>query len=322
MKYALFVCAVALAFLSWAQAATLRNLQNVTEEPVRYYGCARGDRGGRHLLKFLFMDFLAKKNGGVVGGACPDDATRDKHYTFQQMMDHVHEAEKDIEMLHLDHLYKYECPTQEDLDNGRAVTLGFHQTEGIHLTSAFMETVRQRAPDIPYKTISPDDPDQRKRVAIHLRRGDISPCSPHGFMVSRYISNQFYLKLWDDYLPTYCGENVTENCKVTIYSESDSVEPFTPFEELGAEIHLDGSIADVWIDFMSADVMVASQSAFSFAPAALNPNVVIFPSKPLYRKTSSLPPLDGWVLIEENSPIRVAAEIDKKQVIRKYCGGH
>lgn len=106
-----------------------------------------------------------------------------------------------------------------------------------------------------------------RRIVIHIRRGDISSSShPH-----RYTPNTFYLHILDA-LQVCLGDGLD----VTIHSQSSSSESFTPFQERGAKLKLDGPIEEAWADMITADILVLSKSSFSYVPALYNPNIVLY----------------------------------------------
>jgi hypothetical protein len=111
-------------------------------------------------------------------------------------------------------------------------------------------------------------------IAVHVRRGDVTPCR----YKRRYLPNSHYLALIDQYRPKDHDDNKNNSrpTHVTIYSESDSFEPFDDFRHRGYTVQLDTDLADVWRALASADVTILSRSFFSFVPAAVNPHTVVF----------------------------------------------
>jgi len=67
-------------------------------------------------------------------------------------------------------------------------------------------------------------------------------------------------------------------------------EEFDCYREAGASVHLDdGEILAPWAYFARADVAVLARSSFSWAPAMLNTNCVVF------QKNPRLAPVPGWI---------------------------
>lgn len=334
---------VVLTFLVVFWSTDAQNNTTTTTPPplVRYYAMARPDQSGRQVLRFLVLDALATKAGGVMQGLCPLVGQELAHTNLEQTQALL----RNLGLL--DTVFRFECPNKDDMEAGRAVKVhakdcraGFYllQTETAWLENMrkrvhqAMENNRQRQQQ---QTEGPrpnnNNNDKKRKVAIHLRRGDITPCSPKGRVRNRYLPNMFYLKLIDMYLPSYCGggsshnnnaTDITQHCHVTIYSESESAEPFTPFIERGFDLQLDGDIANVWRDFYDADVLISSESAFSYIPAVLKYNqdaVVIFP-EPFDIADEGMIDLPGWLVIPAQSQLRRMAQLETEQLIKAQCG--
>ena len=107
---------------------------------------------------------------------------------------------------------------------------------------------------------------QRPRVAVHVRRGDIT--KQH----SRYLRDSFYVNIIEQvvhHLP---------DAEVHAWSSTEAnykLADFGAFEALNVSVHLDGDPLDAWAHFATADVFIMSQSGFSFFPALLNAGCVI-----------------------------------------------
>ena len=110
-----------------------------------------------------------------------------------------------------------------------------------------------------------------QNVVVHVRHGDVSPCSKYKY--DRYLPNSYYLQLLDQH-PLL--RNATLGT-VTIFSESRTMEPFDDFTARGYKMSLDTNLSDVWRAFASADLMIASRSTFSYSPAMFNDGIVILP---------------------------------------------
>lgn len=104
-------------------------------------------------------------------------------------------------------------------------------------------------------------------VAVHVRRGDVSPCSKR--YLGRYLPNSYYLDLIQRHVP----KNVTS--EVTIFSESKTVESFDDFTDLGYKLALDTDLTDVWKNFVTSDAFIVSSSTFSTVAGIFNEGKVI-----------------------------------------------
>jgi hypothetical protein len=128
---------------------------------------------------------------------------------------------------------------------------------------------------------------QTARIAVHVRRGDITPCRPRTRDFPRYLPNQHYLKLIDRY-----NNDPQKNSSVVIYSESESFEPFDVFRERGYQVVLDGDIGEVWKGIISSDVAILSRSSFSLVPAVIARGKVVY--TPFWHQ-----PLPHWDVVDD-----------------------
>ena len=136
-------------------------------------------------------------------------------------------------------------------------------------------------------------------IAVHLRRGDVSPCRHF----RRYLPNSHYLALIDQYTDRARQTNATNGrpVHVTIYSESDTYEPFDEFRERNYTLELDtANLGPVWKALATADVVILSRSTFSIVPAIMNPNVVVatefmdFDPNHVHDGEFDVKMIDGW----------------------------
>jgi hypothetical protein len=125
-------------------------------------------------------------------------------------------------------------------------------------------------------------------IAVHIRRGDVDPCT----YMNRYLSNNYYLRLIKKYYKQVPFQYKTVN--VNIYSESSSYESFDVFQNVYKyNLHLDDTLYNVWSALSTANVAILSKSSFSYVPAIINPNTVVYTS---YRHL----PLPSWDVVERN----------------------
>lgn len=248
------------------------------------------------LRRFFELDALAFASGGIVGGACPPHLEGKK---LKHLEKHIHQFVPLLKAFGMDKDFRYECPTEEEKASGEAVMMGeggmARQNYTLLYSHEWLENLRARyAPPRLRKR-----EDGRLRIAVHVRRGDINMCNTFKW---RYLPNKFYLEMFDLYLPSICGVNVTETCYVEIHSVSKSLESFRPFINRGFIMKLDSDLEDTWRAFMTADVVFASRSTFSWAPSFLNTDGrIIFPQYPEHHPMGTPPP--GWEVIPSNSKI-------------------
>ena len=68
-------------------------------------------------------------------------------------------------------------------------------------------------------------------------------------------------------------KNIYKNCKIHIYSQGDKKD--FDFED-DIILHLNESIEDTFVDFVFADILVVSPSAFSYSAALLSDNIIYY----------------------------------------------
>ena len=238
------------------------------------------------------------------GGACDDErvvgAQKWSPKRVQDFHDRVEDVKGLLTMLNADHYFRYACPTKQELDTGKAVMLKWNRDlkpTQHYLTDAWHESLLKHRIHFPYEQ---HDTSHHKKlqIAVHVRRGDLTPCHQTPINARRYMPNSYFLQILDDYLPQYCGskEDFHFKCDVVIHSESKALEPLNVFAERGYKLELDGELEDVWKSFINADLLVAADSAFSYVPAVLNRNVVLFPPS----EDKDYNALPGWTILSED----------------------
>lgn len=272
---------------------------------VAVYTNARHDRSGQHLLCFFNLDAVAFKANAQMGGQCIQGYNPEQ----QPFKKRLEDAKALIKYLGFEGYFRYECPTKEDKQAGRAKQ---YKNKQMRPTDQYF-TAEWHADFLSRVKYQYEDKSLREkpRVAIHIRRGDVSPCNQWDW---HYLTNSYYLNIIDEYLPEYCGDDVARGCDVTIFSETSTAESFDPFIERGIEMKLSGPLEEVWDGIINADVAILSISSFSFIPAVLNRDVVLYP--PHMTKDMSIIP--GWIQIPES--YWDANEIQKVKMKRTICG--
>jgi len=128
----------------------------------------------------------------------------------------------------------------------------------------------------------------RPSVAIHVRRGDVTPARHP----QRFTDDAFYYNLArviQDHLPNADihvfsstrdqfrrGE---KNHSLANANNRDVLHPsrsFDGYRERGMSVHLDGDPLEATAHMMTAQVLVTAKSAFSWLPALFNPHCIIF----------------------------------------------
>jgi hypothetical protein len=106
------------------------------------------------------------------------------------------------------------------------------------------------------------DAKNRTSVVVHIRRGDVNPCTTKGRSlisqkVYHYLPNSHYLHILQRYAPS--------SASVSIYSETKAFETWNDFRNFS--LQLDAPLQETWQAMMTADVLILSKSSFSFVPA-------------------------------------------------------
>lgn len=223
---------------------------------------AREDRSGASIHDMLMCHAYAFHNNYVYGGACGQNQYTSVHKEL-------------IDAMGLSKVLKFGCPNatvklQEPLVYRKNDT-GIFTDDYIQYLQSLMEY--------------PPKPG-RRRIAVHIRRGDVTPCRPNDGGYPRYLPNQHYLRLIDRYNPQ-------NNSDVYVYSESESFETFDEFSSKGYHVVLDGSTWEVWNGILISDVAILSRSSFSFVPAVLTKGTVVYTT--FWHK-----PLPRWDVVEED----------------------
>lgn len=266
-------------------------------EPVvragKMYSVGRRDRSGSVVSDMLYAHAFAFAHNITYLGAC---------FTVKGL------PKKDtrhlLQALQWNNIFPFDCPPGVDaslnLVNPNATELPplmlsadlyrFNLNES-YFTPAWRESIqkslRAEHPETQDTTL---EKDRRFEIAVHVRRGDVSPCKH----IRRYLHNDHYLTLIDQFTPSP-EERDNRPVHVTVYSESESFEPFDVFRERGYTVELDTEdLAVVWKALATADLAILSRSYFSFVPAAVNPNTVV--ATEFY----DFEPLPGWKRVDKD----------------------
>jgi hypothetical protein len=102
---------------------------------------------------------------------------------------------------------------------------------------------------------------ERLNVAIHIRRGDVTPTSRYA---RRFVPNQVYVRVMQRILALAPGQRVHFH----VYSEGDVANPEAGFEELleipRVFLHVNEDVFSTFHHLVRSDVLVLGVSSFSF----------------------------------------------------------
>jgi len=243
----------------------LRNNESLPDELTnitQLYSHPRGDRSGAAMMDALTSHAYAYYYGipfvGICGflGVSDNRVVRPVPQTHQDV----------IEMWGLKDVLRCNvCPQNETetfVDARKAGLRGFNT--GL-FTEEWRQAIQSQRNESLGKTVLTSQATTAShplQVAIHIRRGDISPCT-NG---NRYLSNQFFLDLLEQTVLAGAGANVT------IFSEEESFESLDVFKEKYT-VAIGGDLRDVWTAMDQSDMLVMSPSTFSLIPALLSPRI-------------------------------------------------
>lgn len=231
---------------------------------------ARSDRSGAAIQDMLMCHAYAFHHDMFYGGACT------RNMNMKRINEHMPNHEQLLDAVGLSKVLRFRCP-----ENNRTALRDredYIQNDTGIFTPRYLEYLKSI---IEY----PPKP-QRRQIAVHLRRGDITPCRPRTRGYPRYLPNQHFLRLIDRYNPK-------NNSNVVVYSESESFESFDEFRNRGFQVVLDGSIGDVWKGILVSDVIILSRSSFSLVPAIMSKGTVVF--TPFWHS-----PLPHWDVVDDD----------------------
>lgn len=132
-------------------------------------------------------------------------------------------------------------------------------------------------------------------VAMHVRRGDVrqnvstsSHADPH---VNRYVPDSYYLDMAKTIREIY------PMAKFHVWTDSQNVVAFRAYESIGIRVHFQGNVLEAMAHFSMATIFVMAVSSFSFLPALLNANCVVYHPNPAPGRQGgiSISSLPSWI---------------------------
>ena len=279
--------------------------------PVAFkYAKAKHDRAGSTISYMLKAHAYCFNHGIQLMGICG-------HST------HTKDIKSMIKFMGLQEVLPLACPLEEKQKSHyvkRADYVHYKGEKGVTpFTSEWLAYMRRAfaTPNLPRYD------DHVFRIAVHVRRGDVSLCTDNANR--RYLPNSHYVRLIDQVLQRY---NVTREHRpytVTIYSESThhdgktktQYEGFDEFVQRNYTMCLDCGVRSTWRQFLAADVLIAAKSGFSMVPALLRldkPGMVLTPHR-------FAPYLPHWDVVSEDLMRQTAAEMKAMQIERCPLNG-
>jgi hypothetical protein len=274
------------------------------------YTYARDDRSGAAIQDMLFAHAFAFSKNVTYGGACADEPSPKKSsLTPAQILEHHKDQQNVIQMLGLQDALPFACP-KDAAERGGGIIMNrkdYYQQDTKIWSREWVKHIQSL---VTYPTITPPRRTAALQVAVHIRRGDVTPCRN----ANRYLPNSYYLNILDAYLPPKNNDDETYY-EVSIYSNADLFEGWEPFVKRNYSLNLDTDALDVWKAFMTADIFIMSKSSMSLVPAMLNrkndgSSSTIFYT-PFWHQ-----PLDDWIVVPSNLLEAIEPEMER---LRRQC---
>ncbi len=140
-------------------------------------------------------------------------------------------------------------------------------------------------------------PDDAFRIAVHVRRGDVTAQAYAGRFTSTELIGERVERLL-----RLCGSR--RSIAVTVFSEGP-ISQFEPLRKLGCEIRCDDDPIDTIRHLARADILVTAKSSFSYVAGLLTQGLVVY--EPFWHpKQPSWMSLDDWRSVEQAVQARLA----------------
>jgi hypothetical protein len=205
---------------------------------------------------------------------------------------------KNVNYYNYDKIYEEENPTDDiikkyiDISNNSKILLKILKPHNIIFnndTSLLNKSIKilrtyLKIPDLPYYNI----PNSIKKIAIHVRRGDVDPVN----YPDRFVPIEKYIKIVNKFNKLY------SNSKIFIITEIDekNKDEFNVFnsqkEYNNVKILANIDVIESLGYMIKADILVTCKSSFSYIPAIYNQNIVYYID--FWHK-----PLDNWKNIDD-----------------------
>jgi hypothetical protein len=283
-----------------SEATKQQRQDQLGDEPrIEVYSKLRDDRAGSAIQDMLYAHAYAFANGMQYMGACPTKCPRHcKHQKADQKL---------LDGIGLNSTLPIACPpgnaSNQVLLEGRQYRKDSYLSNEQWLKD-IRSAVRCTKPDS-------EDGDNVMQVAVHIRRGDVTPCPWKN--VPRYTPNSQYMDVLDQYLPHDDNSDTLRKVRVSIFSERISHESFDVFAKKNYSLFLNTPLVDVWRAIVTADVVIMAKSSFSFAPTLLNGNATVWYT-PFWHS-----PLPGWQNVSEEILEKSSGDLQEIQE-KMHCG--
>jgi hypothetical protein len=261
------------------------------------YSILRPDRSGAIILDMLFAHAYAYSKNLTYGGACDlyGFSSSSGNGNGNRRPTHQEDAHDLVRAVGLESVLRFACPAVWNETNAERIFLTpdtYVKKDLATFTKQYLRHVRSHVAYPP--------PRPPGNAVVHVRRGDVTPCSPN--YANRYLPNSHYVDILQQMIP--------RNASITILSESDAFE--SPEQDFaGFELRIDSALSEAWLAMMTADHVVLSKSSFSFVPALLNPTGKVYYTPYLQQK------LPGWIRVPKRIQKRSRERV--QSLIHERC---
>jgi hypothetical protein len=258
------------------------------EHSTVFYNHHRNGKAGAVVEDMLMAHAYAFHSKGGYGGAC-GHIKPEKKVEFESL----------LAAIGLKESLPFACPADFPLDKvtrRSMVQRDAYRKDDVRIwTPDYVDFLKTQ---IQYPPPHMDVNDHRYTIAVHIRRGDVTPCRRENQGYERYLSNLHFQMVIDKYYQ--------EGARVVIFSQEKSFEPWDSFREKRYELWLDTDVADAWKHMLTADLVILSRSSFSFIPGMASKGKVIY--TPYWHK-----PLRRWIHVDKEIMEKSDAETDRLQ---------
>jgi hypothetical protein len=282
--------------------------KNKYERPEDFiiYSHARKDRSGAAFTDMLMAHAYAWHHNFTYYGAC---------ISSDHPAPHADELKELLQATGLNTILPFACPDMDSKRGGRIVerTVYYRKDTAIW-TADWRNYIRSRI-----RPAFVNTKNDKNTIAIHIRRGDVSPCDKDSDVANRYLPNRHYLRLLDLYYApviTHAGTTLQEQqqSQVVVYSQSESFESWSDFASAcshNCTLRLDTDILEVWRGLLTADTLILSKSSFSLVAGLLSSAAQVIYTPMVHQ------PLANWTVISRELEMETRRDVERMK--RENC---
>ena len=271
------------------------------------YSHARKDGTGAAFQDMLMAHAYAWHRNLTYHGSC---------ISSDHPAPHADQLKEILQATGLHTILKFACPdTTMDIKRGGRIVARkvYYRKDTAIWTADWRNYIRARLRPAFVRTTRNYD---KYTIAIHIRRGDVSPCDKNSEVARRYLPNQHYLRLLDHYyryapVITRAGTTLQEQqqSQVVVYSQSESFESWSDFASACSQhnciLRLDTDMLEVWRGLLTADKLILSKSSLSLVAGLLSSaSQVVY--TPFWHQ-----PLANWTVISRELEMETLRDLER-----------